>query len=250
MAEEQPQPSDQSPAADGFTSTRWSIVLAAGQTERPDSQQALAQLCQSYWYPLYAYMRKRIRDPHEAQDLIQEFFSRLLERNTVSVADPQRGRFRTFLLTSLRNFLADYWDKGRAIKRGGGQPKLSLDFETANSMVAIEPADEQTPDRLYERQWALTLLDHVMERLREEFVRVGKEHYFQQLQPFLGGGRSGTSYANVARELGISEGAAMVSAHRLRRRYRALLREEIAQTVASSAEINDEIRSLFACLAR
>ncbi len=248
MKEEQPARPSSLPDSEEFVSTRWSLVLAAGQTEQPDSREALAHLCQSYWYPLYAYVRRRINDPHEAQDVIQEFFSHLLERNTFAVADPERGRFRAFLLTSLRNFLADYWDKGRAKKRGGGQPNLSLDFETAKSLYAIEPVDEETPDRLYDRRWAITLLDLVMTRLREALVRVGKEPYFEQLQPFLSGGRPDTSYAKVARELGISEGAAMVAAHRLRRRYRDLLRAEIMQTVASPEDVDDEIRSLFACL--
>jgi RNA polymerase sigma factor (sigma-70 family) len=247
MTEADPTESFRSPDSEEFASTRWSIVLAAGRTERPDSRQALAELCQSYWYPLYAYVRRRSNDPHEAQDLIQEFFSRLLERNALAVANPERGRFRAFLLTSLRHFLNDQWHKSQTIKRGGGQGRISLDFQSAKSMYAIEPTDEQTPERLYDRRWAITLLDLVMTRLSDEFARSGKERHFEQLKTFLGRGRTGTSYAKVARELGISEGAAMVAAHRLRRRYRDLLRAEIAQTVASPAEVDDEIRTLFTC---
>lgn len=242
--------SNPSPDSEEFASTRWSIVLAAGRADRPDSRQALAELCQSYWYPLYAYVLRRINDPHEAQDLIQEFFSRLLEQNAFAIADPQRGRFRAFLLTSLRNFLTDQWNRTKARKRGGGQMRLSLNFESEKSLDALEPTDDQTPERLFDRQWAITLMDLVMTRLRDELVRAGKELHFEQLKGFLGGGRTGTSYAKVARELGISTGAAMVAAHRLRRRYRDLLREEIAQTVASPDEVDDEIRSLFTCLSR
>ena len=249
MMEIQPMRSSPSPNSEDFASTRWSVVLAAGRTELPDSQQALAELCQSYWYPLYAYVLRRTNNPHEAQDLIQEFFSHLLEHNAFAVANPERGRFRAFLLTSLRNFLTDQWNKAKAKKRGGHRMRLSLDFEFAKSRYAIEPADEQTPERIYDRQWAITLLDLVMTRLRDELVRADKALYFEQLKVFLGG-RTGTSYAQVARKLGISPGAAMVAAHRLRRRYRDLLRAEIAQTVASPAEVDDEIRTLFSCLNR
>jgi RNA polymerase sigma-70 factor (ECF subfamily) len=234
-----------------FASTRWSIVLAAAGGSSPDSREALERLCRSYWYPLYAYARRRVQDVQEAEDLIQEFFARLLDKNLIAVADPERGRFRSFLLASLRNFHADAWDKTRTQKRGGDRSILSLDFETAETQYnRLEPADEQTPEHSYDRQWAITLLDHVMERLHDEFARAGKLTQFNQLAGFLGGRDPDRSYAMAARELGISEGAAMVAAHRLRRRFRDLLRAEIAQTVTNSDEIDAEISSLFASLRR
>ena len=237
------------PAADAdFASTRWSIVLAAGQPSAPDARDALATLCQDYWYPLYAYVRRRVRDPNQAQDVIQEFFGRLLEKNLLVVADPKRGRFRSFLLTSLRHFLADQWDKTQAQKRGGGGELLSLDFETGESRYTLHPVDEMTPERLYDRQWAITLLDHVSLHLRQEYARAGKAEHFDQLRVFLAGRSPDHSYANAARQLNMSEGAAMVAAHRLRRRYRDLLRAEIAKTVSGPDDVDDEIRNLFASL--
>ncbi len=236
--------------ASEFESTRWSVVLAAGKESSPDASEALAILCRDYWYPLYAYVRRRVHDVDEAQDLIQEFFSRLLEKNVLAVADPCRGRFRAFLLTALRNFLNDEWGKSRAQKRGGGQTVLSLDVRVGESRYVGEPADTLTPERLFERRWAETLLDRVMAQLRDDFVRSGKESYFEHLKTFLTGRGSSVSYAEAARKLNLSEGAAMVAAHRMRRRFRERLRGEIAQTVAESESIDDEIRSLFSALDR
>jgi len=249
MSSNPASPESDPPGAAEFASTRWSIVLTAGERHSPDSEEALADLCRSYWYPLYAYVRRRVRDPHEAQDLVQEFFSRLLERNTVAVADPQRGRFRAFLLTSLRNFLAGQWDQAKAQKRGGGRTTLSLDFAGAASRELLEPADRLTPERLYDQQWARMLLQRVLTGLRETFARAGKQKQFDELKVFLAGRHAQASYAAAAVRLGISQGAAMVAAHRLRRRYRELLRAEIAQTVADPGEVEDEIRSLFASFA-
>ncbi len=232
--------------ADRFGTTHWSMVQAAAGSS-PDSREALAALCRDYWYPLYAYVRRRTGDLHEAQDLIQEFFSRMLQKNTIAVANPQRGRFRTFLLASLRNFLTNEWNKAQAQKRGGGRAVIPFDFTSSESRYAAEPADQLTAEKLYDRQWAETLLDHVLARLRDEFVRAGKLPQFEQLKGFLAGGEKG-GYAAAARRLGISEGAAMVAASRLRRRYRQLLQGEIAQTVAGPEEVQDEIRSLFASL--
>lgn len=231
-----------------FASTRWSVVLAAGRDSSPDGREALATLCRNYWYPLYAYVRRRVADPHEAQDLIQEFFSRLLDKNMLAVADPRRGRFRAFLLTSLRNFLANEWEKARAEKRGGGRTVLPLSFDSGESRYTREPADKLTPERLFDRQWAETLIDHVMTGLRDEFTRAGKIEHFERLKVFLTGRNPDAAYADVARRLGMSEGAAMVAAHRLRRRFRERLRAEIAETVAEPHDIDDEIRSLFAAL--
>jgi RNA polymerase sigma-70 factor (ECF subfamily) len=231
-----------------FGSTRWSVVLAAGDLSTPAAQEALTQLCHDYWYPLYFYVRRRIGDVHESQDLIQEFFARLLEKNVLAAADPQRGRFRAFLLTSLRNFLANEWAKARADKRTPGTVARPLNLESGERRYRREPADDLTPERLYEQRWAETLLDHVVHRLREEYVRSGKTDHFEQLQGFLTGKNPEMSYREAADTLGISEGAAMVMAHRMRRRYRDLLRSEIAQTVTHPSAIDDEIAHLFAVL--
>jgi RNA polymerase sigma-70 factor (ECF subfamily) len=234
-------------AAD-FASTRWSVVLAAGRDSSPGSREALETLCRSYWRPLYGYVRRRVADAHEAQDLIQEFFARLLDKNVIAVADPERGRFRAFLLTSLRNFLANQWEKSRAEKRGGGRTVLSLDLQYDESQSVCSPTDDLTPERLFDRQWAETLIDHVMTTLREEFAKAGKIEHFERLKVFLTGRSATLSYADAARGLGVSEGAAMVAAHRLRRRFRDLLRAEIAQTLADPKDVDDEIRFLFAAL--
>jgi RNA polymerase sigma factor (sigma-70 family) len=238
---------DQSPAA-GFATTHWSLVLKAGRKPQRAADQALATLCQSYWYPLYAYVRRHIKDASEAQDLTQEFFARMLEKDLLALAAPERGRFRSFLLTALKNFLANEWNKMHAQKRGGTRPALSLDFDVGDSRYSLEPGHELTPERLYERKWALTLLDRVLDRLREEYSAGGKMELFECLRPFIGGTPADVAYADVVKELGLSAGAAKVAAHRLRRRYRDLLRDELAQTVADPADIDDEINWLFQAL--
>ena len=229
-----------------FTGTHWSIVLAAGHPSHPACRESLAKLCQAYWFPLYAYARRRTHDVHEAQDLTQEFFAELLEKNYLAVASPERGRFRAFLLTAFKHFMANEWDKARAQKRGGGVAAIPLDFVSGETRYALEPADELTPDRAFERQWVLSLLDRVLGQLREAFARDGKLDQFERLKVFITPQTSAVSHGDMARELGMTEGAVAVAAHRLRRRYRELLRAEIAQTVASPGEVDDEIRSLFA----
>jgi RNA polymerase sigma-70 factor (ECF subfamily) len=236
------------PSDHQFATTHWSLVLAAGGREDSDSRQALAELCQTYWYPVYAYVRRRVSDVHEAQDLTQAFFARLLEKHTIESADPSRGRFRGFLLTACKRFLVNEWHKDRTVKRGGGQIPLSLDFESGESKYAVEPVDTLTAERLYERQWALALLARVMERLKEEFVNKDKALHFEQLKQFISGSKGVDAYEAAADALGISAGAVKVAAHRLRGRYRDLLRSEIAQTVEEPEEIDDEIRSLFEVL--
>lgn len=231
-----------------FGSTRWSIVLAAGQTTSADAREALAQLCQHYWYPLYAYVRRRVKNVDEAQDLIQEFFTRMLERNLIGKADPQRGQFRAYLLTSLRNFLANEWAKAQAARHRPGQVVLSLDLESGETRYSREPVETLTAEKLFERRWAETLLDGVTEQLRQEFHRAGKPAHFEHLAPFLVGRNQDVCYATAAARLGISEGAAMVAALRMRRRFRDLLRAEIAQTLADPQSIDEEIRQLFAAL--
>jgi DNA-directed RNA polymerase specialized sigma24 family protein len=231
-----------------FDTTHWSVVLAAGQGKTPRAAEALQSLCQAYWRPLYAYVRRRVSDAAEAQDLTQAFFAELLEKNYVGAATPERGRFRAFLLTAFRHFLSKQWEKAKAQKRGGRRAPLSLHFEAAEAQFQLEPCAGLTPEQLYDRQWAVTLLGQTMERLEAEFAVGGKEEQFQQLKPFVIGDHAGATYADVAARLDTTEAAAKMAAHRMRRRYRDLLRDAIAQTVAAPEEIEDEIRSLFAAL--
>jgi RNA polymerase sigma factor (sigma-70 family) len=231
--------------ADPFHTTHWSVVLAAGrESETDDSARALETLCQTYWYPLYAFVRRRVRDEHEAQDLTQAFFGRLLEKRTLADADPDRGRFRAFLLTACKRFLANEWHKEKAQKRGGGLRVLSLDFDAAAKRYSIEPSDSLTAEVLFEQQWAISLIDSVLARLRQEYVDRGCEEQFDHLKAFLSGMKT-TSYAAVAETMETTQGAAKVAVHRLRTRYREMMRSEIAQTVDSPDEIEDEIRRLF-----
>jgi RNA polymerase sigma-70 factor (ECF subfamily) len=228
-----------------FATTRWSIVLAAGDDQTQVSRVALAQLCEAYWYPLYAYVRRRVVDVHEAQDLTQAFFSNLLERQTIAQADPERGRFRDFLLAALRNFLANEWDKARAAKRGGGKCGLSLDFDSGESRFRIEPSHDLTPEKLYERRWVLTLLEQVLERLRLELVEAGRRAYFEQFKEALTQKSSLDDYAHAAAALGITPQAARQAAYRLRKRYRELFRAEVARTVADESKVDDELARLL-----
>ena len=237
-------------AAGHFVTTRWSQVVAAGRpTDSTHARAALEQLCQSYWYPLYAYVRRQGHAPHDAQDLTQAFFARLLERNALGAADRERGRFRSFLLATLKNFLRDEWDKLRAQKRGGGQAVISLDAGDAESRYALEPADTLTADRIFERRWAMLLLDRALERLRAEHETAGKLAQFEPLKASLAGSRESQPYSELATQLGLSEGAVKVAVHRLRQRYREVIRAEIAETVASEAEVESELRHLMAALA-
>jgi RNA polymerase sigma-70 factor (ECF subfamily) len=231
-----------------FATTQWSVVLAAGRSGGPDASTALAQLCEVYWYPLYAYVRRRVPSVHEAQDLTQAFFSHLLEKHAIAAAQPERGRFRAFLLTSLKHFLANEWNKARTRKRGGGRNTLSLDFDSGESRFHIEPADDLTPERLYQRRWVMTLLDCVLDRLRTEFIASGKGEHFERLKGVMTGGGNAADYQRAAEALGITPAAAKQAAYRLRKRYRELLREEVARTVADDGDVDDEIRQLFASL--
>ncbi|HEV2972537.1 MAG TPA: sigma factor [Pirellulales bacterium] len=235
-------------AADEFRTTHWSLVLDAGNRASREAGAALAELCGRYWYPLYAYVRRRVKDVGEAQDLTQEFFARLLEKNVLAAASQERGRFRSFLLSAMKNFLANEWDKAKTQKRGGGRQLLPFALDTAESRLNLEPAHDLTPEKLYDRQWAMTLLELVVERLKTELAAEGKSRQFNLLKQALAGGRGAIDYTAVAGELDISEEAVRQTAHRLRRRYRELLREELAQTVADPADVDDEIRSLFTTL--
>ena len=225
------------------------MVVAAGRADTSRARDALARLCQTYWHPLYAYVRRVGHSPHDAQDLTQEFFARLLEKNFLADADESRGRFRSFLLASLKHFLANEWHKAQAQKRGGGQIPISIDVSAAETSCHFEPADTTTADKIYERHWALTLLDQVLRRLREDYVRDGKQNLFEQLKPTLTEASRSVAYAEIARRLDTTEGAVKVAVHRLRQRYREILRAEIAETVACPGEVEDELRNLFAALA-
>jgi RNA polymerase sigma-70 factor (ECF subfamily) len=243
--------SDMSPGAgkQHFATTRWSVVLAAGDVDRPDSRTALTQLCENYWYPLYAYVRRRVDDVHAAQDLTQAFFSDLLEKRAISKADRDRGRFRAFLLTALKNFLSNQQQKARAEKRGGGRAELSLDFDAGESRYQVEPSHELTADKLYERRWVLTLLDQVLERLRHELVEAGKASDFEQFKGALTGELAADDYERAAAALEITPAAAKQAAYRMRKRYRQLFRQEVARTVAEEADVDDEIGRLLETLA-
>jgi RNA polymerase sigma-70 factor (ECF subfamily) len=231
--------------ASSFATTNWSLVLGAGRAEEKNAHDALTALCESYWFPLYAYVRRRVKDAGEAQDLTQEFFARLIEKDILASAAPEMGRFRSFLLTAMKNFLANQWNKAHTQRRASRTPILSLDFDAGDSRYSLEPGHDLTAERLFERKWAMTLLDRVLCRLRDEYTSEGKSAHFELLRHFIGGNRAESSYSEVAKELTMSEGAAKVAAHRLRRRYRDLLRHELAQTVADPADVNDEISWLF-----
>lgn len=225
------------------------MVLTAGRRDTTHARAALEKLCQTYWYPLYAYVRRRGHSPADSQDLTQAFFARLLERNWVGRADQQKGHFRSFLLSAMNHFLADEWDRVRAQKRGGGVAPLPLQFDTAETRYGLEPADQVTPESSYERRWALTLLDEVLRRLRLEYEQEGRAELFAALHPCLVGDRTAQPYAELAVQLRVSEGTVKSAVHRLRQRYRQLLRDEIAQTVVESSEVDEELRHLFAVLA-
>lgn len=231
-----------------FATTHWSIVLEAGRGRHAEADVALAELCQKYWFPLYAYVRRRVHDTSEAQDLTQEFFARLLEKELLAQATPDRGRFRSFLLTAMQNFLTNEWRKAQATKRGGGQRVLSLDFTAGDSRLHFEPGHDWTAERIFERNWSITLLEHVLTRLRDEYTAAGKENLFAALRPYISSNRDEGSFAAVAEQLEMTEGAAKVAAHRLRKRYRELLRAELAQTVADPADVDAEIAWLFNAL--
>ena len=234
-----------------FHTTRWSLIVAAATAApKPSSSasEALAELCQTYWYPLYAFVRRRGYDADRATDLTQEFFATLLEKDYLADADRTRGRFRTFLLASLKNFLSNEADRAGRLKRGGGQTILSFDAGDAESRYHLEPAHDITPERLFERRWALVLLDRVLSRVRDDYAADGKAPLFDALKGLLTFAPDAGTMAEAARAAGLSPGAARVAVHRLRKRYRQRLRESIADCVASEAEVDQEIRDLFAAL--
>lgn len=250
-------PKYSTPSGDGqFATTRWSVILAASDSASIQHEPALDTLCQTYWFPLYAYLRRRGYDSHQAEDYTQGFFAGILERKGLQRADPKYGKFRSFLLACLKNFLADEWDRDHAQKRGGDKKVLSLDFDTAASRYEQEPADCLSPEKLFERSWALTVLTKAMVRLKAEsaapldVLRTSdKQRLFDRLKVYLTAEKDAGSYRDLAGELNMTEGAVKVAVHRFRRRYRELVRDEIAQTVTTEAQVDEEIRDLFAALA-
>ncbi len=234
------------PGAHGgvFATTHWSVVLAAGQHESPQAAEALETLCRTYWYPLYAYVRRSGHSPEDAQDLTQAFFALLLARDSLAGVRSQKGKFRSFLLTALRHFLSDQWSHARAVKRGSGAEVLSLEALEAEGRYRLEPVEGLDAERIYERRWAMTLLEQALNRLRDESTAAGKRNLFEALEGLVAG-ESDVSCGEVAVKLGLTESATKSTLHRLRERYRALVREEIAHTVAEPAEIEAEVRYLI-----
>jgi len=237
-------PSSSAPG-DIFATTHWTVVLAAGRRHTPQSDGALEELCRTYWFPLYAYVRRRGHTKEDAEDLTQAFFARFLEKNHLEGLSAERGRFRAFLLASLKHFLINEWKKSQRLKRGGGEAPLSLDWQTADTKFQVAATAEPSPDKAFDREWALALLSKVIERLQKECEADGKVKLFEQLKVFLTAGKSESAQAEVAKALGMEEGAVRVAIHRLRKRYRALLRDEIVQTLSDPAQADEEMRALF-----
>ena len=233
-----------------FVTTHWSVVLRAAQPESPEAHAALTALCQNYWFPLYAFARRQGCDLHSAQDLTQEFFGKLLEKNYLSVADRRRGRFRSFLLTAFKCFLANEWDRSQAQKRGGGHQILSFDGMSAEERYLLEPEDSASADQLYDRRWACDLLEQTRAKLRAEFAEADRAERFKYFEAYLPGGQPTLSQSEVGAALGLTEGTVKQEVFRLRRRYGELLREAVAQTVAHPDEVDDEIQYLIDIVCR
>ena len=245
---ETPRPHAAELPDDRFVATRWSIVLRASRPGTPEAAEALEVLCRSYWYPIYGYVRSRGHGPDDAQDLVQEFFARLLEKNWLANIEPETGKFRCFLLTAVKRFLLNDFDHRNAQKRGGGRTVLSLNAEQAEGRYFAEPATDETPERIFDRHWALAVLDQALTSLRSEAAKMGKAKEFQLLGSFLSREAEPGEYARIAAELGVSVSAVAVAVHRLRQRYREVLRECVASTMAEPCQADQEIRALIAAL--
>jgi RNA polymerase sigma factor (sigma-70 family) len=232
-------------AGPDFRTTHWSMVLQAGGDSSAGATAALETLCRNYWYPIYVYVRRQGHGAHDAQDLTQDFFAQLLRLNSLEDVAPHKGKFRTFLLASLKHFLADAWDAGNAAKRGGGQALLSLSAENADERYRLESASDLPPDVAFERRWMLTLLEQALARLREEYRAADKAAQFDGMKTFLENPTDDGEYGVVASKLGMNSGAVAVAVHRLRQRYRDLVRAEIANTVSSADELTEEMGFLF-----
>jgi RNA polymerase sigma factor (sigma-70 family) len=244
--------SSQTPSSEAprlFPNTRWSVVVAARQQPSPESAEALENLCRAYWYPLYAYVRRCGHSPHDAQDLTQEFFRRLLEKRWLDSADREKGRLRTFLIVALKKFMSKEWRRASAQRRGGGDAHAPFDTAFAETRFAAD-SHSLAPDETFDQQWALTLLELTVNRLRAEFNAAGKPGEFEALKSCLMAERGGIDYADVAKRLGVNEGAARVAVHRFRKRFREVYREELAQTLSESEDLNEELRHLAQALAR
>ncbi len=235
-------------ADDIFATTHWTVVLTAGQKHTPESDAALEELCKTYWFPLYAYVRRRGVSKEDAEDLTQAFFARFLEKNYLSGLQAERGKFRAFLLASLKHFLANEWDKAKTLKRGGAVQHLSLDWHTADTQFQVA-GNAATPDQIFDREWAIALLAKVIQKLQAECAREHRSEQFECLKGFLTATGT-TSYTEAARELGMEEAAVRVSVHRLRKRYRHLLSNEVAQTILNTEQVAEEMRALFAAFSK
>jgi RNA polymerase sigma-70 factor (ECF subfamily) len=233
------------PPRDYFATTHWTVVLAAGKCSTPQSDSALEELCQTYWFPLYAYVRRRGHTREDAEDLTQAFFARFLAKNYLAALDSEKGKFRAFLLASLKHFLANEWDKSQTQKRGGSATHLSLDWKTADAQFQIASTAGPGPEQAFDREWAVALLEKVIQRLQSECEADGRAPQFATLRVFLTASKGAIPYASAAKSLGLNEAAARAAAHRLRKRYRQLLRAEIARTLADPAQADEEIQALF-----
>ena len=245
-----PSPSPVARPARRFATTRWSLILQARHGENVPARAALEELCEAYWLPVYGFMRRQTRDLHQAQDLTQGFFASLLSRDALADLHPNRGRFRSFLLAAAKHFVCNEFDKQSAIVRGGDVVLHSLDYEFGERQLSQELSRNESAEAIFERSWAIAMLDRVLKQLREEYLAADKAAMFECLSPFLSGDQSGEGYAGVCEILHLSPEAARVAAHRMRKRYRQILREEIAHTTATPQEVDDEIRHLFAALRR
>jgi len=230
-----------------FATTHWSVVLSAADTAAPGADEALEKLCRTYWYPLYAYVRRKGYSSHDAEDLTQGFFAQLLERQSIRQVRGE-GKFRSFLLGALEHFLANEWNRARREKRGGQCTFISLDEAAPESRYQLEPVEELTAEKIYDRRWAMMVLEQALKNLRQECAAAGKQRLFEELKPILSGDKTDAPYAEISARLSMSEGALKVAAHRLRERYGELVRQEIAQTVTNQSEMEEELRHLFAAL--
>jgi RNA polymerase sigma factor (sigma-70 family) len=238
------------PSGEYFQSTRWTVILAAGRQHTPESDAALEKLCSTYWFPLYAYVRRRGHSREDAEDLTQAFFAAFLAKNYLDQVSAERGRFRAFLLASLKHFLANESDKSQRQKRGSGATHLSLDWQSADTQFQVAATTEQSPDQAFDREWAVALLSKVIERLEAESAAAGRARQFAELKVFLTTEKGAVPHATAAEKLGMDEGAVRVAVHRLRKRYRELLRDEIAQTLTDPSDLDEEMRGLIGAFAR
>ena len=231
-----------------FTTTRWSVILTAGGEDMEQAERALAELCRAYWYPLYAYARRQGADEHDAQDLTQSFFESIIRRNDLTKVHPKKGRFRSWLLNCMKHFMLNEWKKARRLKRGGQYNIVSLDADEAEERYRREPADTLSADRIFERRWALTVIENALDRLESEYESAGKGDLFQLLKNTITGDDEKVRYAEIAEQVGLSEGGVKTAVHRLRKRQRELIRAAVMETVSTASEADEELRHLMGVL--